>query len=415
MRLLSKIVAGSVTAATLVALTAVPALADPPSGVTPSLKSAVGTGSDTTQYLLDQVAANFDKTSVGKKAPLYSWDAINPYTLAIGDNIVTKDGCTAIARPDGSGAGEAALEANTVDPDSPANSTLYCEDYARASSEPSSPPTCTTGGYCFVAAAGDAVTWAARDSASGGTDAPASLTTADLTSIYNCSVTNWDKFGGKDATILPYIPQTSSGTRSFFLNAIDVPTPGACVSDLPTTADPGGTLEENEGINPAFDNAAAIGIFSIGSFISQAYHSAPCTNTGCTEVSATQFPCSPSGTQNAFGCDETGYLGLGEINKIKPITGSGTAKAPYLINTDFPITFQRSLYDVVRYDPTSTNGDGIPGPDAGSPGEYNLEAIFSAKTLKVPGYICKDEAGVIKDYGFLPTWSLSSCGTVVNP
>jgi hypothetical protein len=137
MRLLSKILAGSATATMLVALTGAPAFADPPSGTVPPVNAAVGTGSDTIQYLDDQISFNWDKTSQGKKSPMYSWDAVNPYTLAIGDNITTKKGCTAIARPDGSGAGKTALEANAT---VPGNSKYYCLDYARSSSARSSRP-----------------------------------------------------------------------------------------------------------------------------------------------------------------------------------------------------------------------------------------------------------------------------------
>jgi ABC-type phosphate transport system substrate-binding protein len=394
-------------ATALASATAAPAFADPPVGVTPPANAAVGVGSDTTQYLLDQIAYNWDKTAAGKKSPLYSWDAVNPYTLAMGDSIVTKSGCPDLARPDGSGAGIAALEANETDPK---DSKYYCIDYARSSSpRSSSDPACdASGGICFVSLAGDAVTWAVRDAASGGTDAPASLTPAQLKAIYECTDTNWKQVGGKSAPIKAYLPQTSSGTRSFFLLALGggtTPiTPGSCVSDLPTEADPDGTLEENEGINKVYDSAEAIGIYSVGLYADQAYHSAKCTKADCGEVSATKFPCSPTGTQNMFGCDETGYLGLGEISGVAPLTSGHT------INTKFPILFQRSLYDVVRYDPHTA--DHIPGGESGSPGSINLEQIFSASSAKVPGYICKDEASVITDYGFLPTWKLSTCGVV---
>jgi ABC-type phosphate transport system substrate-binding protein len=411
MRLLSKILAGAAGAATVVALTGAPAFADPPLGTTPPVTAAVSTGSNTTQNLLDQIGFNWDKTSQGKKAPLYSWDAVNPYTLAIGDNIVTKKGCTAIARPDGSGAGKTALEANTT---VPGNSKYYCQDYARSSSaRGSSDPACASGGICFVSLAGDAVTWAARDAASGGTDAPKSLTPAQLVKIYECKDTNWKQVGGTSAPIQAYLPQTSSGTRSFWLTALGggtTPiTPGSCVSDLPTTQEPGGTLEENEGINAVYNSPEAIGIFSIGSFVAQAYHSAPCTKADCSEVSATQFPCAPTASQNKFGCDESGYLGLGEISSVKPLTA---AKVP-TINASFPIVYQRTLFDIVRYD--GSTADHIPGPDAvssGTNGSINLEQLFSASNAAVPGYACKDEAGVIKDYGYLPTWKLSSCGAV---
>jgi ABC-type phosphate transport system substrate-binding protein len=409
MRLFSKILVGAATTATVVTVMGAPAFADPlPVGKVPPVTAAVGTGSDTIQYVDDQITYNWDKTTAGEKSLAYSWDAVNPYTLAIGDNIVTKSGCTAIARPDGSGAGKTALEANTVDP---SNSKYYCEDYARSSSaRSSSDPACASGGVCYVSLAGDAVTWASRSTAAGGTDAPKTLTSAQLVKIYECKDTNWKQVGGTSAPIEAFLPQTSSGTRTFFLTALGggtTPiTPGSCVSDGATTQDPGGTIEENEGIDPHLNSPEAIFPFSIGAFVDQAYHSAPCTNSDCSEVSATQFPCAPKTGQNKFGCDEAGVLSVQEISNVKPLTA---AKLP-TINGNFPIGFQRSLFDVVRYD--GNTADHIPGPEAGSPGSINLEQIFAAKNAAVPGYACATEANVIKDYGYLSTWKLSSCGAV---
>jgi ABC-type phosphate transport system substrate-binding protein len=407
MRMLSKVLAGAAAAATTVALTAGPALADPPSGTTPRQTDAVSTGSDTTQYVLDQLSFNFDHANPNAATKLYSWDAVNPKTLAIGDNIVTKKGCDAVARPDGSSAGIAALEANAR-PNG--DKTNYCVDYARSSrARASTDPTCTAGGVCFVSLAGDAVTWADRNAASGGTDAPANLSTAQLVKIYECTVTNWKQVGGKNAPILPLLPQTSSGTRQFFLTALGggtTPiTPGACVVDG-TTSDPN-SLEENEGINPLENSAEAIFPFSVGSFLSQAYHSPACTHADCS-ANPTGDPCPlPAGSKlNKYGCDETGVLQLNTLNESKPtkpwpLTASTTSA---VVNTAFDILFQRTIYDVVRFDPNTA--DHIPGAESGSPGGINLEQFFGAK-----GYACaKAQHTVLKDYGFEPTWKLSTCG-----
>jgi ABC-type phosphate transport system substrate-binding protein len=517
MRSVKKVPALLVAAAIVAALTSAPAWADPPTGTVPRATDAVSTGSNTTQYLLDQLSRDYNKAHSTATTKLYSWDAINPYTLAIGDNIVTKAGCAAIARPDGSGAGISTLDAGARPS---GNTTNFCEDYARSSrARASTDPPYSAGGIAFTALAGDAVTWAARDSASGGTDAPAALSQADLVKIFECTWTNWDQVPGdhNNAPIMAFLPQTSSGTRSFFLTALGggttAITPGACVSDLSTTQFPDGTLEENEGINPALNSPETIFIFSIGSYISQAYRSAACTNPDCSEVSATQFPCASVTGQNAFGCNEVGVLGLGSIVSTDPpmslsekfdiqvtpgttpgteninlptspsggspwtldsfavtqggspasgfsasITGSGTNdlqvvaadtvaagsyvakgdvtdsygnKVPFdltitvttsgattktvtglpIINSSFPILFQRTLFNVVRYDANTV--DHIPGPEAGAPGGINLEQIFAAKAAAVPGWICSNATATtdIKDYGFLPSWKLSSCGT----
>jgi len=407
MRMLSKVLAGTAAAAAAVALTAGPALADPPNGVTPRVTDAVGTGSNTTQYVLDQLSQDYNNANKSATTKLYSWDAVNPDSLAIGDNIVTKKGCATLARPDGSSAGITALDENVTDP---SNKKYYCIDYARSSrARESTDPPFAAGGVAFVSLAGDAVTWADRDTAAGGTDAPANLTTAQLVKIYECKDTNWDQVGGKNAPIEAFLPQTSSGTRSFFLTALGggtTPiTPGSCVQDG-TTKDPN-SLEENEGINPILNSPESIFIYSVAAYLSQAYHSPACINKECTPVKSGP-PCKkPTSSQNAFGCDETGVLQLNTLNGSKPtapwpLTASTTTAK---INQSFDLAFQRTVYDVVRYDPNTA--DHIPGAESGAPGGIDLDKFFGAS-----GYICTNATAkkAITNYGFLNTWKLSTCG-----
>ena len=143
MRMLSKLLAGSAAAATVVVLTAGPALADPPTGTVPSAGSTMGTGSNTTQYLLDQLSVGYNKShaSAGK---LYSWDAINPDTLALGDSIVAKKGCAAIAAAERLRRRHRALEANARPS---GDTTHFCEDFARSSrARATTDPACAPGG-----------------------------------------------------------------------------------------------------------------------------------------------------------------------------------------------------------------------------------------------------------------------------
>ena len=139
MRFISKLLAGG-GALVLVAVSACPALADPPAGVTPRASDVVGVGSDAIQYLLDQFAHDYSKANPKAATLLYSWDPVNPVTRVAGDSIVTKAGCTAIPRPDGSSAGITALEANTVVPANPGD---FCIDYAGASRAPIWWPRCS--------------------------------------------------------------------------------------------------------------------------------------------------------------------------------------------------------------------------------------------------------------------------------
>src|SRR5487761_298472 len=386
MRMLSKLLAGSAAAATLVALAAGPALADPPTGVTPKATDVVGVGSDTTEYIIDQLSHDYNGSHSGTK--LYSWDATNPTTGAVGDPIVTKAGCASIPRPDGSSAGITALEANTAD------GSGFCIDYARSSrARASTDPPYATGGIAFTALAGDAVTYATRSAASGGTNAPANLTQKQLVGIYECTITNWSKVGGKSAPILPFLPQSGSGTRAFFLTALGggvTPiNPGSCVNS---------TVQENEGIDPQLNSPNAIAPFSVAKYIAETYHSAACLNSGCTPVSG--VVCNPGAGQNLYGCDEHGVLTLDKINNTAPTKPFPLPAPPATVTiiSKFTLLFQRTVYDVVRYDATTT--DHIPA---------YLEKFFAASTASTKGWACSSTKAKtdIKNYGFLP---IANCG-----
>ena len=372
MRMLSKLVTGAAAVATVTALSAGPALADPPKGVTPAPGSVVSVGAQTQQNLFDALATNWDKANP-KKTQLYTWDALN--SAGVDNNIATKKGCAPIVRPNGASPGITSLAANIK------IGSHYCIDFARSSrAEKSTDP----AGLSFIPFAFDSVTYASvtkNPKTPKGSNAPANLTTKELAEIYTCTATKWNQVGGKSsATIHPLLAQASAGTVTFFLTAIGVTTPGKCVSE-PTT------LEENEGTNSMFTgkNAAnEIIPFSTGDWIAQAYHSAACVNKSCTAVKG--VTCKPKKGQNAFGCADNGVLKLNGINGTKPVSGTG-AKA--ILNSHFSSIFIRTLYDVVR---TAKTKDSIPA---------YLEQFIGTK-----GLVCKNPS-LVKDYGFLPD---PSCG-----
>jgi ABC-type phosphate transport system substrate-binding protein len=369
MRKLTKILTGVATVAVAFALAVPAASADPINGsskaVTPAEYDIVGVGSDSIQYVIDQLTFDYDygtaRVHNATHPYIYSWDATKPGTVTPGGNIVTKSGCKTIARPDGSSAGITALTGNSRT----ADGKYYCIDYARSSrGRASTDPAAKAGGVLFVPLAKDAVTYATTAT----TDAPANLTTANLTAIYTCSVTNWSKLGGKSATIKPFLPQTGSGTRSFFLKAIGVTTPGTCVNN---------SVQENEGTNALLNNAAAIVPYSVGSWLAQKYHSAACGKT-------------PTTTQNKFGCNADGVLVLKKINGTVPFINAGTARTPnYVTNPGFSATFIRTLYDVVRYNASAANHIDP------------REATFFATN----GFFCSNATAktAIKAYGFMVT------------
>jgi hypothetical protein len=126
-----------------------------------------------------------------------------------------------------------------------------------------------------------------------------------------------------------------------------------------------------------FDSPNAIFIYSVGDWIAQKYHSA--------------LPgAKPTKSQNQFGSDQIGYLGLNKIGGVSPIT---TAKIP-TINKAFKSTgFTRTLYDIVRW---ASTADHIPA---------YLEPILSRT-----GFFCHNASATkaIEDYGFLPA---ATCGS----
>jgi ABC-type phosphate transport system substrate-binding protein len=356
----------------------VAAPADPPAKVVPQSYDVVGVGSNTTEYVLDQMSVNYNATIPAKRhGPndpyFYSWDAL-PAGVAVAPTpdpykITPKAGCAAIGRPNGSSAGLTALDQNTFD----GKTGHYCIDFARSSSARSSKaPKLGSGGVEYVAFAKDAVTWAARSAKDGGTDAPKSLTLPQLKAIFSCRDTNWDQVGGKDAKIDVYLPQAGSGTLSFWLDVMGLTAADdSCTSQAP---------EENEGTYKGFDSPNAIFIFSIGSYLAQEYRSMACTAKA------------PAKGQNEFGCDKAGYLSLEDIAGVSPVTTSTSAA---VTNPKFPTEFYRTLYNILRY--TTETKDHI---------YQRLEPFFSRT-----GYLCtsKTAQADIAAYGFVNT---KVCGSI---
>jgi ABC-type phosphate transport system substrate-binding protein len=389
MRMFNKVIGGVAVAAAAITLAGGMAFADPPSGLTPSASSVVGGGSNTTEYLLDQLSLNYD-TANPHKTQIYSFDAFQGNVPTSVPSVTLKKGCKAIPRTDinGSSNGIANLELNTAD------GKFFCQDFARSSR---GPKTTDPSDITFVALALDNVTYA---SLTKGSNVPGNLTTAQLHAIYTCDVSrkgftlntwgallgNKAKKGSRNVAIAPYLPQAGSGTLSFWEKeiGISVSGPGKCVTEP-------ATLEENEGINPVYSgkNKANILIpFSAGKWIAQAYHSPACKTKSCATFKnqGIFILCkTPSKGQNMFGCDVNGALGLNDINGVSPTSGKGKKST---LNTKFP--YQRTLYDVVR------GTDSIPG---------YLNVYFGAK-----GAFCsKKYASVITAYGFLGD---PKCGTL---
>lgn len=378
------LIAAGVMLASGTALVAGPALADPIANhggkaVLPKYYDIIGVGSDTDDSLFDQLAYDYDTSHKVHNAThpyIYSWDATPPNNpLSTTSKIVPKQGCAKIARPDGSGAGITQFE-------QPGYKTHghYCVDFARSASyRPSSDPD-NYGQNLYVALAEDAETYAVTAKS----NAPDNLTVAQLTGIYECTITNWDQVGGKNAPIEALLPPSSAGVTKFWLTALGLKSAAACVNKNDTL-----TVQQNQGIDTAIfgtkthPNPNVIVPYSVGKYIAQRYHSAAVGKN-------------PTGKQNKFGRDEHGSLVLGAIHGIAPTVGTGTG-TKINVNLHKAGNFTRPLYDVVWYAKSSKNGDHIPN---------YLEPFLAAATgVKVKGWFCADKEAqqAIADYGFLTT------------
>jgi ABC-type phosphate transport system substrate-binding protein len=378
MRKLSKLFVGAATmaaAAALVAGTVTTASAapnDPPKGITPQSFDVIGVGSNTTQYVMDQISVDYNRTVRVHNANhpwIFSWDAVKPGTTStVPTKIVTKAGCPVIVRPNGSTAGLKALDQNQFD----RKTGHYCIDFGRSSGGRSTTaPKPGPGGVLYVAFAKDAITWSTRTAARGGSNAPKSLTKAQLQGIFTCKTTNWKAVGGKAGAIKVYLPQPGSGTLSTWEKFMGITTLGSCVSQAP---------EENEGTFAGFNNPNAIFIYSIGAYVAQKFHSPACGAR-------------PRAGQNAFGCNTTGVLGINQISGKNPTTST---RVP-VINPAFPAAFFRTVYNIVRW--TAKTPDHI---------YQRLGAFFSSRRLH--GFMCSSPIATrdIANYGFIPT---PTCGS----
>jgi ABC-type phosphate transport system substrate-binding protein len=394
MRIVSRLLAGCAGLALIAASTG-QVLADPPGGVKPRSGDVVGVGSDTIGYLLDQFSFDYDKAHPKAASLLYSWDATSPADGKAGGLITTKATCKAISRPDGSLAGIAALIADATQP---SDHRIHCVDYAGSSIAPAGThPPCAVGHICYIPLARDAVTWASRAAASGGTDAPASLSLTQLKAIYLCKVTNWTEVGGHPGPIKAFLPQTSSGTRAFWLTALGLAKPGKCVSDEANT------LQDNQGINPVLDSPEAIFPYSVADYLAQMYRDARCTHSSCAGSPA----CEPTASENLFGCDEHGVLAINEIGGSKPTLPWPLPKSqckPCTINPKFTQAFQRLVYIAVR---RASTHDHIPA---------YLEPFFGATGGKKPGWLCSSPQAKtdIEEYGFLALNGSPALGDILN-
>jgi ABC-type phosphate transport system substrate-binding protein len=394
MRVLKIAVAGAAAAA-LIGIGLGPALADPPTGVTPPLCAVVGVGAQSTAYVMDAIATAYDATK--PKCPMYSWDGLPPGTVMPFGSIVTKgasgtDTTCEIARPDGSAAGVDALAVTKIDDGFP------CINFARSESPPSS--TSPTG-LVWVGFARNAVTWVTTTKAAG---APASLTAAQLNAIYSCKDRTWKSVGGTStAQIAPGLPQTSSETRAFFLAAIGITTPGSCVVngsiDIPGDPENPVPMEENTGVSPASTSASCTSADWAACETGNAYWFAHNANA--------LYPYSVAdwiaqAAAPAGGGHASPLFGHGLVTEPREISGVSpiTAGKPDTISNKFVIGTASRVFTNLEYNVVPNVGTTTAPKIAAGP----ITTIFGPK-----GVVCGDTT-IIESWGFQSLGSL--CGSL---
>jgi hypothetical protein len=339
---------------------AAPAAADPTT-------TYVAVGSDTTQDVMDQFAASVGRGTLG------SWDAVNPGSGAVHEDITPKAGCH-MTRPNGSTEGlnalRKSLNAGTTAPQLPDPPEPGCVDIARSSSGPGGNAN-PSGQLAYIPFALDAVATATGPATAVGPPDPAvatAITQADaftqtqVAAMYdNCTPqtvngVTYDPTGATGTPIHLYLPQAGSGTRNFWATTLgfNVTTPPSCVHDH-SVLDPNEAIEEHDGTIYAQD-ANAFGPFSIAQWVSQKNH--------------------PT-------IDRRHNAVLHSLNGVAPLTTGGT------LNTAYPI--KREVYNVALFSAVS-NGSGGAGSDP------VLSNLLAARSGFTPS-LCAAPATIV-NFGF---------------
>jgi len=244
--------ATAIAACACLTLTGTASAVAPANGLSEVIAAA---GSDTTVDITGAILANAnggawntDPDNFVNVPPLLS--GTQTFTVPadpFADEVVYSAGNPA---PNGSSQGKAALKASAEAGDGKID--IARSSSARGSADP--------GTFEYFAFATDGVTWASSATGSG---AGLTLTLAQLRGIYDGSITNWNQVGGGNSPIAVYLPQTGSGTLSFFTGTVL----GFDPTTKPVTIK---RFQEHDGNSiPVADRATAIAPFSIAQWIAQ--------------------------------------------------------------------------------------------------------------------------------------------------
>lgn len=289
----ARLATAAIAMAGAVATAAGSAYADPSGPPTP--RALAGVGSDTTQGVMNAMAATV-KDSSGNLV-LGSYDAVGSATIQ------PQNGANcAIARPNGSGAGRTAL----VKALTPTDPTFGCLQWSRSSSlDITTPIPAGTPGITYVPFAIDAVTYVVTSTSS----IPRTATLADLKGMYTCQPAY--------AGITAVLPQINSGTRKFWESTVGITDADIAAGKYPCVTDHinGHAVEEH---NATLLQDNMVFPFSIAQYIAQSSNTIP--DVRGTAVLGTIDGITPATLNGSFGVRR-------EVYNVIPTPQTGTA--PY--------------------------------------------------------------------------------------
>lgn len=339
------------------------AVADPSGSPTGNTRPLQGTGSDTSEEVMQAMS---DAVLVSGSKAIASWNAVGgAFTSRPSGCAFSATGGTAPARPNGSGQGRTALVASETTGGGAA-SGQDCLDFARSSSVGG-----TTGvGLTYIPFAKDAVAFAVTSTS----NLPRQISLADLKAMYDCTYPGFEDNSaspGWQSTFKALIPQSGSGSRDFFYNTIlgyanstltgSPDTVRGCVSDEKDKSGRG-DYTNNNGIQEhranVLDDNSIVGV-SIAQFIAQA-----------------------TGTSPSF-------IGRGVLGSIANNAGT-TVSYPFALNNSYGTV--AGVADPQNAPATRDIYNVVPTADLSDP---EVDAVFTGND----SLICL-QAAVIAKYGF---------------
>jgi hypothetical protein len=333
-----------------------------------------GMGSDTTEEVMNGLS---EVVTIGGDKVISSWNAQGSalQTRASGCNYNATGG-SAPLRANGSGNGVNALKASL----NPADPTAGCLDFARASSGTAGTASSGATNVTMIPFAKDAVGFAVTATS----NLPRKLTYANLKAMYNCT---YPGFTGANPTYHALIPQSGSGTRSFWLGAMGL------TDDTNAT-----TGIKNGNFACISDETDRSGLGTVGATFIQEHQGNVLDNNTIVPISIAQYIAQSQGAA-------TDYRGSSVLGTVID-NGSGSAQSvsyPMQLNTTYGTVSGTSTLNAPL---TRDVYNAIPTARVGDTANYSeLNQVFVGS-----GSLICQQGTVIKKYGF---GTISNCGDTV--